>query len=59
MHSKEYLDARKEFINCLVMTPICLGVPLVLAFTEWMPIMRRERLKEVRAAQAAQEQTAS
>ena len=46
MHSQEYLEARKEFINCLVMSVICLGVPIVLAFTEWLPVMRSEKRKE-------------
>ena len=45
-NSKEYIDARKEFVNCIFMTPICLGLPLFLAFLEWMPIMRAERRKE-------------
>lgn len=45
-HSEEYMEARKEFINCLAMSLICVGVPLVLAFREWLPIMRRELKKE-------------
>lgn len=45
MHSKEYLEARKEFINCIVMSPICLFVSLPIAFTEWLPIMNREKQK--------------
>jgi len=45
-HSEEYVEARKEFINCLVMSPIGLGVPLILAFREWWPIMRKESKKE-------------
>ena len=52
MHSEAYLDAKKEFINCLCMTIIGLGVPLVLAFKEWLPIMREEKRKE-RLAQKA------
>ena len=52
MHSEAYLDAIKEFINCLCMTIIGLGVPLVLAFKEWLPIMREEKRKE-RLAQKA------
>ena len=50
MHSEAYLEARKEFINCIVMAPIGLFVPLINAFCEWRPIMRAERKKE-RAAQ--------
>ncbi len=46
MHSKEYEEARKEFRNCILMTPVCLGVSLVLAFKEWRPIMKRELEKE-------------
>ena len=53
MHSKAYLEAKKEFVNCIVMSPICLGVSLFLAFTEWYPIMKRERLKEVQGEQEA------
>ena len=45
MYSKEYEEARKEFINCLWMGIIGLGVPFVLAFKEWRPIMRREKEK--------------
>ena len=45
-HSEAYNQARKEFINCLFMTPVGLGVPLVLAFREWLPIMREELRKE-------------
>ena len=46
MHSKEYEEARKEFRNCLWMSIIGCGVPLILAFTEWRPIMRAELKKE-------------
>lgn len=46
MHSEAYMEARKEFINCLIYSIIGLGVPLVLAFTEWYPIMRREKKLE-------------
>lgn len=52
MHSEAYMEARKEFINCLLMTPIGLGVPLVLAFTEWWPIMKAEKKKESALVQA-------
>ena len=50
MHSEAYLEARKEFINCIVMAPIGLFVPLINAFREWRPIMKAE-LKKERAAQ--------
>ena len=46
MHSKEYEEARKEFWNCIIMSPICLGVSLILAFTEWLPRMRESQKKE-------------
>lgn len=51
MHSKEYIAARKEFINCICMSLIGIGVPLVLAFTVWLPIMREEKQKELEPAQ--------
>lgn len=50
MHSEAYLAAKKEFINCLCMTIIGVGVPLILAFTEWLPIMREEKRKESQQA---------
>lgn len=50
MHSREYLEARREFINCICMSLIGIGVPLVLAFTEWLPIMRAEKQKELAQA---------
>lgn len=45
MYSKEYEDAKKEFINCLVMGWIGLGIPYVIAFKEWWPVMKREKKK--------------
>ena len=45
MYSKEYEEAKKEFVNCLVMGWIGLGVPYVIAFKEWWPIMKREKKK--------------
>ena len=45
MRTKEYLEARTEIINCIVLSPICLFVPLIIIFTEWLPIMRAERNK--------------
>lgn len=47
MHSNAYLEAKKEFINCICMTIFGLGIPLVIAFTEWLPIMRAEKRKEL------------
>ena len=45
MYSEEYRQARKEFVNCLCMGIIGLGVPFVLAFREWWPVMQREKRK--------------
>ena len=45
MHTKAYLEARKEFVNCIVLSPICIFVSLIIAFTEWLPIMRAEKNK--------------
>lgn len=28
MHTKAYIEARKEFINCIVLSPICIFVSL-------------------------------
>ena len=46
MHTAEYRRAKKEFVNCLCMGIIGLGVPFVLAFKEWWPIMQREKRKD-------------
>lgn len=53
MHSEAYLEARKEFINCICMSIIGLGVPIFLAFTEWWPIMKAEKAKRAEALEAA------
>lgn len=50
MRSEAYIEAKKEFINCLCMSIIGVGVPIILAFTEWWPIMREEKRKEKEAA---------
>lgn len=49
MHSAVYLQARKEFVNCVVMSPICFFISLIIAFTEWMPVMKAEKQKERQA----------
>lgn len=49
MYSKEYEKAKKEFINCLCMSIIGLGVPVVLAFRVWRPIMKQEKQKALKA----------
>lgn len=54
MYSKEYEDAKKEFVNCLWMSLIGLGVPVVLAFREWWPIMQREKKKALEAQRTAE-----
>ena len=41
--SEEYKNARKEFINCLCLSIMGLGVPIVIAFKEWWPIMKAEQ----------------
>jgi len=46
MHSEAYNNAYKEFINCIVLSPLGLFIPLVLAFREWKPIMDEELRKE-------------
>ncbi len=45
MHTQTYIEARKEFINCIVLSPICIFVSLIIAFTEWLPIMHAEKNK--------------
>jgi len=45
MYSQEYEEAKKEFVNCLVVGPFGLFVPYVLAFTEWWPLMKHEKKK--------------
>jgi len=45
MYSKKYEEAKKEFVNCLCMGVIGLGVPFILALTEWWPIMQEEKKK--------------
>ena len=45
MYSEEYERAKKEFINCLCISIFGIGVPIVLAFREWWPIMQREKKK--------------
>ena len=50
MYSKRYEEARKEFINCMVMGIICLGVPFYNAYKEWWPIMQEEKQKALATA---------
>ncbi len=52
MYSEEYEAAKKEFVNCLLMSVIGVGVPIVIAFREWLPIMRREKKKALAGANA-------
>ncbi len=53
MHSQAYLEARKEFINCIVLSPICLFVSIFVGIHEWLPIMREEKRKERQGHQQA------
>lgn len=46
MHSERYQKARKEHVNCLAMSIVCLGIPLYNAFRIWKPIMKEELEKE-------------
>jgi len=43
--SEAYIEAKKEFINCLVISVFGFGIPIVIAFKEWLPIMRAEKQK--------------
>ena len=45
MYGKEYEEAKKEFINCLIFGIIGLGIPFYFAATEWWPKMKREKQK--------------
>ena len=45
MRTKAYLEARKEFINCLCMSVFGIGMPIVIAVREWWPIMKAEKNK--------------
>ena len=45
MYTQAYIEARKEFINFIVLSPICIFVSLIIAFTEWLPIMHAEKNK--------------
>ena len=41
-HSEAYEKARKEYINCLAMSVIGLGIPVYNALKIWKPIMNAE-----------------
>ena len=45
MPTQEYREAKKELINCLLMSIFGCGVPIVIAFKEWWPIMKAEKAK--------------
>ena len=53
MYSPEYERARKEFMNCLRMGIVGLGVPFWIAKKEWWPIMKREKEKALAAQNAS------
>lgn len=46
MHSEAYLQIKKEILNCIIMSPICFFIPLVLIFTEWRPALHQALLAE-------------
>ena len=48
MYSEEYERAKKEFINCLCMSIIGVGVPIYNAIHIWWPIMKREKEKALK-----------
>lgn len=48
-HSEAYEKARKEYINCLAMSVIGLGIPVYNALKIWKPIMDAELKKEKEA----------
>ena len=58
MYSEEYEAARKEFINCLWMGLIGMGVPFYLAFKYWKPIMKAEKVKALQAGMAKPQEQA-
>lgn len=49
MYSEEYERAKKEFVNCLCMCVVGMGVPIYNAFHEWWPIMQHEKQKALEA----------
>ena len=51
MYSQQYEKYKKEFINCLVMSPVGLGLPLFNAFREWWPKMQAEKEKALAGGQ--------
>ena len=50
MPTQEYLEAKKEFTNCLLMSIFGCGVQIIIAFKEWWPIMKAEKAKMKQAA---------
>ena len=50
MYSERYEAAKKEFINCMVFGIVGLGVPFVIAYKEWWPIMKEEKQKAIAAS---------
>ena len=58
VYSERYESAKKEFWNCIRMGVIGVGVPFVLAFRVWKPIMEEEKAKALAKGNAAEgEQT--
>ena len=54
MYSKEYERAKKEFVNCMIFGIVGLGVPFVIAYKEWWPIMQREKRRALEDGNAVQ-----
>jgi len=46
MHSEAYIEAKKEFTNCMAMCLITCFVSIFVGFKEWWPIMKEEKRKE-------------
>ena len=35
MHSEAYNQAKKELYNCMILSPDCLFISIIIAFKEW------------------------
>lgn len=51
-HSEAYEKARKEYINCLLMSVIGLGIPIYNALKIWKPMMNEELKREAAEKQS-------
>ena len=59
MYSERYEKAKKEFINCLVLGVVGLGVPFYNAYKEWWPIMKEEKEKALAQQSVEKDSTAA